>query len=195
MTQAAQLRVALVHHPVLNKHGEEIASVIDEFDVFDGGRLALTYGVPALYVVNPVQSQREKMERIIAHARSDARDEARGRMDALRWCASLEDAIADASGTASGGAPPWVVATSAVRREPSVTFEAVRTGLGQGRDVLLVIGKAWGLAPQVFERCDAQLVPIDAGSGFNHLSVRSAMAILLDRICAPPRSHLRCDGS
>ncbi len=178
---AGTLRIALVHHPVLNKHGEEIASVVDEFDVFDGGRLALTYGVPALYVVNPVPAQRDKMMRIIAHARSDARDEARGRMDALQWCDSLEDAIADASDPET----PWVVATSAVRREPSVTFEAVRSSIAGGRDVLLVIGKAWGLAPSVFERCDAQLQPIDAGTGFNHLSVRSAMAILLDRLCAP----------
>lgn len=177
------LRVALVHHPVLNRHGEEIASVIDEFDVFDGGRLALTYAIPTLYVVNPVPAQREKAERIIAHAKSDARDAARGRMDALLWCASLEEAIADASRPE----PPWVVATSAVRREPSASFAQVRERVQSGGDVLLVIGKAWGLAPSVLARCDAQLHPIDAGSGFNHLSVRSAMAILLDRLMAKDR--------
>lgn len=177
------LRVALVHHPVLNRHGEEIASVVDEFDVFDGGRLALTYGIPTLYVVNPVPAQREKTERIIAHAQSDARDPARGRMDALVWCARLEDAIEDASRPEA----PWVVATSAVPREPSACVEDVREMVETGRDVLLVIGKAWGLAPEVFERCDRQLLPIDAGTGFNHLSVRSAMAILLDRLCAPSR--------
>lgn len=175
------LRVALVHHPVINRNGEEIASVIDEFDVFDGGRLALTYGVPTLYVVNPVPAQRDKAERIIAHARGDARDEARGRMDALRWCASLQEAITDASRPTR----PWVVATSAVAREPSATVADVRGRVAKGQDVLLVIGKAWGLAPSVFEQCDAQLLPIDAGTGFNHLSVRSAMAILIDRLCAP----------
>ncbi|MCR9162049.1 MAG: RNA methyltransferase [Nannocystaceae bacterium] len=172
------LRVALVHHPVINRNGEEIASVIDEFDVFDGGRLALTYGIPTLYVVNPVPAQRDKAARIIAHAKSDARDAARGRMDALVWCASLEDAIADASRPE----PPLLVATSAVAREPSVGFEDVRERLAGGSDVLLVIGKAWGLAPSVLRRCDAQLQPIDAGTGFNHLSVRAAMAILIDRI-------------
>ncbi|MGH1348263.1 MAG: RNA methyltransferase [Nannocystales bacterium] len=175
------LRVALVHHPVLNRHGEEIASVVDEFDVFDGGRLALTYGVPTLYVVNPVPAQRDKAQRVIAHGQSDTRDPARGRMDALQWCASLEDAIEDASRPEV----PWVVATSAVAREPAASVSGVREAVRGGRDVLLVIGKAWGLAPQVLERCDAQLAPIDAGTGFNHLSVRSAMAILIDRLCAP----------
>ena len=175
------LRVALVHHPVLNRHGEEIASVIDEFDVFDGGRLSLTYGIPTLYVVNPVPAQRDKAKRIISHGQSDTRDPARGRMDALLWCASLEDAIEDASRPEV----PWVVATSAVAREPSTSVEQVREQLRGGRDVLLVIGKAWGLAPEVLARCDHQLEPIDAGTGFNHLSVRSAMAILIDRLCAP----------
>lgn len=172
------LRVALVHHPVINRNGEEIASVIDEFDVFDGGRLALTYGIPTLYVVNPVPAQREKAERIIAHAKSEERDAARGRMDALTWCATLDDAIADASRTTA----PFIVATSAVAREPSVSFGGVRDRLGGGEDVLLIIGKAWGLAPSVLARCDAQLQPIDAGTGFNHLSVRAAMAILIDRL-------------
>lgn len=173
------LRVALVHHPVLNRNGEEIASVVDEFDVFDGGRLALTYGIPTLYVVNPVPAQRDKTQRVIAHAQSEARDAERGRMEALRWCASLQDAIADASTPTR----PWVVATSAVPREPAASFVDVRERLCGGGDVLLVIGKAWGLAPAVFEQCDAQLQPIDAGTGFNHLSVRSAMAILIDRLC------------
>jgi len=175
------LRVALVHHPVLNRHGEEIASVVDEFDVFDGGRLALTYGIPTLYVVNPVPAQRDKAKRVIAHGQSDTRDPARGRMDALVWCASLDDAIEDASRPDV----PWIVATSAVAREPAATVAEVRDTVRGGRDVLLVIGKAWGLAPQVLERCDRQLRPIDAGTGFNHLSVRSAMAILIDRLCAP----------
>lgn len=179
------LRVALVHHPVINRHGEEIASVVDEFDVFDGGRLALTYGIPTLYVVNPVPAQRDKAQRIIAHGQSDDRDPARGRMDALVWCASLDDAIEDASRPEA----PWVVATSAVAREPAASIEDVRGKIQAGRDVLLVIGKAWGLAPQVLERCDRQLEPIDAGTGFNHLSVRSAMSILIDRLCAPaPRA-------
>lgn len=175
------LRLALVHHPVLNRHGEEIASVVDEFDVFDGGRLALTYGIPSLYVVNPVPAQRDKAQRVIDHARSEERDAARGRMDALTWCASLEDAIADASRPER----PWVVATSAVAREPAASVADVRGRLAEGQDVLLVIGKAWGLAPSVLQRCDVQLRPIDAGTGFNHLSVRSAMAILVDRLAAP----------
>ncbi len=180
--RAGTLSIALVHHPVIDRRGDEIASVIDEFDVFDGGRLALTYGVSRLYVVNPVPAQQAKAERIIAHGRSDQRDPSRGRMDALRWVPSLDEAVADC---AQVGGAPWLLATSATRQDPVVSFGHVRRRRAAGAPVLLVIGKAWGLASSVFERCDARLEPIDGGTGFNHLSVRSAMAILLDRLCAP----------
>ena len=47
--------------------------------------------------------------------------------------------------------------------------------------VLLCLGTAQGLAPEVLERCDGQLRPLRF-LGYNHLSVRSAAAILADRI-------------
>jgi tRNA (guanine37-N1)-methyltransferase len=47
-----------------------------------------------------------------------------------------------------------------------------------------VFGTGWGLAEEVFARSDAILAPIrgSAADGYNHLSVRSAVAIVLDRL-------------
>ncbi len=173
------LDIALVHHPVLNRNGEEISARIDEFDVFDGCRLALTYGVRSFFIVNPTPAQRDLAHRLIAHGQRPDRDPARGVFDNLKWAASLDDAIA-----ALPQARRLVVSTSAAASECTVSFADVRARRAEGSDVLLVIGKAWGLAPRVFSAADLRLEPIDGGQGYNHLSVRSAMAILVDRLSA-----------
>lgn len=173
------LDIALVHHPVLNRNGEEISARIDEFDVFDGCRLSLTFGVRSFFVVNPTPAQRDLAHRLIAHGQRPDRDPARGTFDNLRWAGSLDDVVA--------ALPPGrrlVLATSAASADGSLSFEEVRAQRAGGTDVLLVIGKAWGLAPQVFSAVDARLCPIDGGHAYNHLSVRSAMAILVDRLSA-----------
>ena len=41
---------------------------------------------------------------------------------------------------------------------------------------------SWGLAPDVFETAEATLPSIRGVGEFNHLSVRSAVAITLDRL-------------
>ncbi|MBH49061.1 MAG: hypothetical protein CME71_12910 [Halobacteriovorax sp.] len=50
--------------------------------------------------------------------------------------------------------------------------------------VLLVFGTGWGLHTSLVEAADARLEPIfsKAEDGYNHLSVRSAVAIYLDRL-------------
>jgi len=175
-----QLSVALLHHPVHNRLGEEITSTVDHFDVMDGSRLALTYGLARLFVVNPVPAQRALVERLIRHGTPSAdRDEARGDLGRVAWAPDLATVIAELT---SGGTRPTVVATSAKRATDAIGFAAVRNRLHAGEPMLIVLGKAWGLAPSVIEAADLRLAPIDAGTGFNHLSVRSAMAIIVDRL-------------
>ena len=50
--------------------------------------------------------------------------------------------------------------------------------------MLLVFGTGWGLAGEVIAGADALLEPVRAreATGYNHLSVRAACAILLDRL-------------
>ena len=55
----------------------------------------------------------------------------------------------------------------------------------QGAPHLLVVGKASGLAHEALDAADIRLEPIDGGTDYRHLSVRSAMAILLDRLLRP----------
>ncbi|WP_291441113.1 RNA methyltransferase, partial [Desulfovibrio sp.] len=66
------------------------------------------------------------------------------------------------------------------RTEPLMTPQQVRQWCSQG-PVMLCLGTARGLAPEVLEQCDGLLRPVRF-LGYNHLSVRSAAAILADRI-------------
>jgi hypothetical protein len=54
---------------------------------------------------------------------------------------------------------------------------------GEGKPVLVVFGTGWGLAPTVVESADALLEPVrGVREEYNHLSVRAACAIILDRL-------------
>jgi hypothetical protein len=77
----------------------------------------------------------------------------------------------------------WV--TSARATVPTVTFEEGRRRLHEpdGKPILLVFGTGWGLAKSILDMGDAALAPIVAArGGYNHLSVRAACAIALDRL-------------
>ena len=175
------LYVALVHSPVKNRLGEDIASTVDVFDYFDLGRLSLTYPLAGLIWVNPLASQREGFDRMKAHANDPTRDvAARGSFEKVHWVDDLAGARSWV--LADSGQVPWVVATTAVVWPEALDFAEVRQRLSGERPVLLLFGKAWGLAPAVFAQADAVLRPIDEGTGFNHLSVRTAVAIVVDRL-------------
>ena len=73
--------------------------------------------------------------------------------------------------------------TSAKRRPNTVTFQQGREIiLTTQKPVLLLFGTGWGMPKELENMCDYSLEPIRAQSEFNHLSVRAAVAIVLDRL-------------
>lgn len=177
----ARLTVALVHHPVVDRRGDEIASTVDHLDVMDASRLSLTYPLWRLFVVNPVPAQRALVERLIRHGTQTAeRDEARGAFSKTAWAPDLEAVVAEHEREL--GSRPTLVGTSACPSERDVGLPVVRQRLHDGEPMLLLVGKAWGLSPRLLDAVPLRLAPIEAGTGFNHLSVRSALAILVDRL-------------
>jgi hypothetical protein len=63
----APLYVALMHHPVLNRKGETIASAVTNLDLHDLARAARTYEIPASFVVTPLKDQQMLVTRLIGH--------------------------------------------------------------------------------------------------------------------------------
>ncbi|MBC8070890.1 MAG: RNA methyltransferase [Deltaproteobacteria bacterium] len=174
------LSIALLHHPVLNRIGEEITSTVDHFDVMDGSRLTRTYGVQRFYVVNHVPAQQALVERLIRHGTAGDGREARGEFAHTLWAPDLASVVADE--TRVLGRRPTVIATTAGQSPDAVGFATLRGRLIGGEPMLVLFGKAWGLSTNALASADVRLAPIDGGTGFNHLSVRSAMAIIVDRL-------------
>jgi hypothetical protein len=82
------------------------------------------------------------------------------------------------------GTRPLILATCAKSLPDSLSYCQARDTIESGRHVLLLFGTAWGLAPALLEEADNVLSPIRGKGSFNHLSVRSAVSIILDRLLA-----------
>ncbi len=188
--------VALVHHPVLDGKGAIVTTAVTNLDVHDLARSARSYGVIDYFVVHPIAAQRELVTRIRDHWMDGSSGrripDRREALTVLRIVDTLDAAI-----EALGGRDQVEVWVTAARElGPVITFDAARARLGGGaetdgtengtrddRTVLIVFGTGWGLAASVLEAADGLLEPIRATNGtYNHLSVRSACAIALDRL-------------
>jgi hypothetical protein len=139
------------------------------------------------FVVSPIEAQHPVVQRIVDHWCSGAgkhRFPERGEAIALvRLCSSIDHAIAEIEATE--GKTPRLVVTSAKsgRNRISYAEEAERLR-SESRPTLLLFGTGHGLADRVLQRADAFLEPIQGPTDFNHLSVRAAVAITLDRLFA-----------
>lgn len=181
MTVARRVALSLVHHPVLDRQGAIVTTAVTNLDVHDIARSAHTFGVSDFFVVHPVAAQRALVERIRAHwvEGSGARriPDRKPAMEAVRIVETLDDAI-----RALGSAEIWTTsAAPGGSLEHAHAREILRS---EGAPILLCFGTGWGLSPEVTARAAARLAPIRSPreDGYNHLSVRAAAAILLDRL-------------
>ncbi|MBE0636614.1 RNA methyltransferase [Candidatus Bipolaricaulota bacterium] len=180
------LYVGLLHYPMRNRRGEIVATSTTSMDVHDIARSARTYGVHRYFVVTPVPSQQAIAWRIRGFWTEGERAwEISRRGEAMEYVAVAEDLeetiewIEDAEGQ-----PPLLVATSARGTgKTAISFDELRTRLKTDpRPVYIVFGTGWGMTEELIDVCDVILPPIMANSEFNHLSVRAAVAIMLDRV-------------
>jgi hypothetical protein len=186
MTKERQRKVdiALIHYPVINKTGETIGSAVTNLDLHDIARAARTFGIDNYYIVTPYSDQQTLVQEILDHWQTGygakynpARKSA---LDQVRITSSLEATIDLV--TEQRGQKPLVLTTSARVQENSISYRETRERLDTGEPMLLLFGTAHGLAPEVNETADYTLPPIQSSTGYNHLSVRSAVSIILDRL-------------
>ena len=185
------LYLALLHHPVLLKHKISGTSSLTNLDVHDIARISRTYGLGGFFVATPLDDQRRLLKELLTHwiegsgaASNPDRAEALG---LVRPATSLADIVETL--TESCGMAPLVIGTSARpeldrkgrEKRPATPFAEVRRSLGK-RPVLLVLGTSHGLAPEVLAQCEGVLPPLRWMDSYNHLPVRAAAAVLLDRL-------------
>jgi hypothetical protein len=184
--------VALVHYPVVGKNGETIASAVTNLDLHDISRAAKTYGVRSFFVVTPLQDQKELVDKIVSHWVSGSgsrynpkRCEA---LSLIRVKETFEAVLADIAACGEGN--PKTVVTSAKTRPHVLGFNGLRALLLENeKPYVLAFGTAWGLTEDFIEKADYILAPVAGWSDYNHLPVRSAAAVILDRLMGIRSGH------
>ena len=185
----ARTYVALLHAPVYNRGGEVVASAVTNLDIHDIARAARTYGLAGYFIVTPDPEQRAIADRICRHwlegYGAGYNYERGSALSLVETAETLDHVLAGIE--RREGAPAKVIATTAAvgegLAERVIPFGALRESLARAeRPHLLLLGTGWGLAAEVMAQSDGILSPIEGTGGYNHLSVRGAAAIIMDRL-------------
>lgn len=173
--------IALIHYPVYNKKKEIVASSVTNLDIHDIARCARTYGLHKYFIVHPHQFQRDFASDMISFWSKDYGKEYNNdrsiAMEIVETVESLQE-IKDKYGKHK------LIITTARKRPDGIDIKtlAQETSLNPDTKYLLLFGTGWGLSEEVFDKSDYILNPVFGSDEYNHLSVRSAVAIILDRI-------------
>ncbi len=181
----APIFVALLHYPVYDKNGQVVTTAVTNMDIHDIARSARTYGITRFFVVTPIKALQKLALKIIDHWEAGygsqynvTRKEA---LALVRIRDTLDDAIIEIE--RESGEKPIVVATSAKPGATRASFPEVREMLQkETRPFLFLLGTGWGLTQEVILQADYVLESIQGATDYNHLSVRSAAAIIFDRL-------------
>ena len=175
------MAIALVHYPVLDRRGDVVTSAVTNLDIHDLARLAATYSLSRYYLVTPAVEQQVLASRIVEHWQKGAgasyNPDRRQALDCLRIMMSFDEALADWRSLAG---PESMAMLTGARHQDGIDYPDART-LAAEHPMMLVFGTGHGLAPDVYASDRPCLVPVRAGQ-YNHLSVRTAAAIVIDRL-------------
>ncbi|MDK2943880.1 hypothetical protein BG32_04090 [Mesotoga sp. HF07.pep.5.2.highcov] len=188
--------LALIHYPVLGRHGNIVSSAVTNLDVHDISRTCRTYNVKGYFVVSNLPAQREIVDNVLNYWLEEfGREYNPSRSEALKVverASYMEDVLEQIEEIE--GQRPDLVFTSAKRGKDRITFDAMRRIIVKSvKPHLLLFGTSWGLPGEIEKICDYALEPLRANSDFNHLSVRAAVAIVLDRLIHEDTVEVRRD--
>jgi len=160
-------------------------------DIHDISRSARTFGALGYFLVTPIEDQHELVGRILSHWRTErSREYHPDRFEALSRVRMAKDfSEVKAAIRAEHGEDPEVVLTDASPLPKSISYAEYRRELEDPRrgrkPVVLVFGTGWGVSDIFYPEVNRILAPVygpEGEGGYNHLSVRSAVAIILDRL-------------
>ncbi len=182
-----KLYVALVHSPIKNKAGELVTTSVTNLDIHDISRSCKTFGVSRYFIVTPIEKQKSLVDKILGHWDTErASDYNPDRSEALYdtlTVESVERAISEITGVE--GEKPIVVGTGANYKDYLGGIKELKDKIDSldNPPCLLLFGTGWGLHSNLDRLIDHKIEPIfGSNTDYNHLSVRSAVAIYLDRI-------------
>lgn len=177
--------LGLLHHPIYNKNNETIATAVTNFDIHDIARAARTYDICRYFIIHPLDSQIELVHEVLGYWRqgygaqyNPDRHDALSVVETVRTIDECVQRIIEEQGK-----PPLIVTTDARQFANSISYVALRDKIAkQQQPCLLLFGTGWGIERSVMAQADYILEPVLGSGEYNHLSVRSAVSIILDRL-------------
>ncbi len=178
--------VALCHSEVLiGPEKQPGTTSVTSIDIHDIARSCKTYGIQHYSIVTPLEDQKAIVSTLLDFWQKGSGPEYNpSRHNALKTV-SLADSVDQvmAEIEKKEGKKPLLVATSAraIEGVEKISFFDQKKVWSLERPVLLVFGTGKGFTQEFLKKCDFLLLPVSGYTDFNHLSVRSAVAIILDR--------------
>ena len=181
----ARVYLALLHYPMYNKRMETVTTSITNLDLHDIARATRTYDVDGFYVVHPSANQQKLIGEILAYWQdgyggryNPDRQEAFKKLKLVENLRAAVEAIEEETGQRV-----YTVATDARLYPNTISYSQLKTEIfNQDQVYLLLFGTGWGMLQELMEKCDFILEPVAGAGDYNHLSVRSAVSIILDRL-------------
>lgn len=181
----ARVYLALLHYPMYNKRMDVITTSLTNLDLHDIARAARTYDIDGFYIIHPSSSQQRLIQDILTYWQegyggvynTDRREAFR----LVQVVNDLDEAVESIKAAAQQKV--WTVATDAHCYPDTVGYRDLKTQIfNEDKAFLLLFGTGWGMTRELVEACDYILEPVAGASDYNHLSVRSAVSIILDRL-------------
>lgn len=181
--------LAIMHTQVLVKSDNNTIRVgetsIPSLDIHDISRSCATYGIKNFFIVSPLIDQQEIVGTFLDFWLSpEGAQYNKSRQQAvsgIKQAYSYDEMIRMIKD--QEGQEPLVIATSArsVAQKQQIDYFSQKIAWQHKRPILLLFGTGQGLSDELLEKSDYILAPIQGLTDYNHLSVRSAAAIILDR--------------
>lgn len=176
VTSRASFAVALVHYPILNRHGERSTTAVTSIDIHDFVRTCAMYDVGPVYMVHPAEGMHALLKDVAGYwLQGSGRERNPGRgesIKSLKLAKSLEEVLEEEDYTL------WY--TSATPPEDELMDIANLPEI-EGKH-LIVFGTGSGLDYAAMPKPNGWLSPIEGIGMVRHLSVRAALAIYMDRL-------------
>ncbi|MBI2352653.1 tRNA (guanosine(37)-N1)-methyltransferase TrmD [Candidatus Dependentiae bacterium] len=178
--------VALMHSDILLKEGRIGTTSITSIDVHDIARSSATYGLKGYFIVTPINDQQMLVRTMLDfwHSKEIGGEYNKHRHEAIALV-HLQDSLASVIVEIEKreGKKPIIIGTSARLEldKKMLNYHQQSIVWQQERPVLFLFGTGHGMSEQLLNNCDYMLQPLQGYSDFNHLSVRSAAAIIFDK--------------
>lgn len=176
---------ALLHNDVLIGDDKTPGTTsVTSIDLHDIARSSRTFGIEHFFVVTHLIDQQKIVQKLLDFWMSSGIEYNFSRHEAVKRVSLAHNLTAVIEEIEKReGKKPVVIATSAreIDHPHVITFYDQEKVWSSERPVLIIFGTGRGLTEGCLKSADFLLKPVESLTNYNHLSVRSAVAIVLDR--------------